>query len=301
MGKIESLQDFARLLLDIGKSDRDNLLAVAGNTGEGKSCMLWQLMKAYYSLLGLEWQPNNMTWNRKELLLWIDGKPESAKDKDGLKEGQLPEYSGIMTDELFALFYKRNWFQDTQIDSLATLNMCRDRHLLVAGAVPCFWDLDTGFLNRVRYYIYVKERGVAWVFSQENNPFVSDPWNKNQNKVFFRQNQGRPYSLSNFVCELHFLDWTPEEKVLYYGVRNEKRVKAIEAMQKERHDKYRSLRNQRDAAFRWLWHDLTLVWEQKAMRPLLLKAGLRKLTWTLASEKLDLSIPALQDIYDKED
>ena len=217
--RIVSMRDAAILIHRMLRSDRDVNIGVAGFTGEGKSTFTTKLCKEYSDVAGVHWGFDHMTWDRDEMMTWIDGKGES-------KEGQLPEYSIIVPDELFLMFYRRNWYDDGQISAIATFNMCRDRHLLVAGNVPNFWNLDGAFQERIRFYVYIPKRGVAWVFEQENNPFSKDQWNALENLKSFRKFR-HPYNCPNFSFEIHFDDWDEEEKKEYYEIRNTKRVAAV--------------------------------------------------------------------------
>jgi len=247
MPVIETVENFARAMLELQQSDRDVNLLCGGFTGEGKTTMLYQINKAHSKISGLDWDfRRNMTYSREELLEWIDGKKNTKKGSNGLRENQLPMYSAILIDELFSIFYKRNWYDDDQKLSIAVFNMCRDRRLLVTGAIPSFWDLDGGLINRARYYAYVYERGRAWVFEQENNPFTTDVWNKSINKKRFREKKGQPYSLPNFVCELRFPDFLPKERELYYKIRNKKRLVAGDQVKGEKKEQYSRVKNQRD-------------------------------------------------------
>lgn len=234
---VETMGALAKMIYKLLLSDRDAIVGVAGMTGEGKSTFLTQLQQEYAEISKSEWSFSRMTWCRKELMTWVDG------DKEG--KGQLPEYSAILVDELFVMFYRRNWYDKEQIDAITTFNMCRDRHLFIGGNVPDLWELDGGFLNRLRFYIFIPVRGVAWVFQPENNPFTNDKWNLNDNKKRFRKKKN-PFSIPNFVCEIHFDDWQPEEKKEYYKIRNIKRVKAISQNKKEKKERYTEIKRQRD-------------------------------------------------------
>lgn len=234
---VETLESFAVMIHDLLKSDRDAIVGVAGMTGEGKSAFLTLCQKKYAEISKTEWDFERMTWSRKELLKWIDG------NKQG--EGQLPEYSAILVDELFAMFYRRNWFDEGQIDAIATLNMCRDRHLFIGGNIPNLWELDTGFLSRLRFYVFIPERGRAWVFQPENNPFGADKWNVSQNCKLFRKYKN-PFKSPNFVCEIFYPDWEPQEKKEYYAVRNQKRKLAVTANRSEKKERYSKIKMQRD-------------------------------------------------------
>ena len=234
---LESIEDFAALINDMLKSDRDVNIAVGGFTGEGKSTFSTKLCKSYARIAKTYWGFDRMTWSRNEVIKWIDG----GKNR----EGQLPEYSIILPDELFAMFYRRNWYEEEQIDGIATFNMCRDRHIMLCGNVPNFWDLDNAFTSRIRFYVYVPTRGVAWIFQQENNPFSNDNWNTQENKKLFRKHKN-PFKIHNFVCEIHFDDWNPKEKEQYTNIRNTKRLQAIQQNKPEKQERYTNIKRQRD-------------------------------------------------------
>lgn len=242
---VAELKEFATICHRLLRSDRDVVIGVGGFTGEGKTCFTHQLMKEYSSISKMPYNFEHMTWSRAELLTWIDGEAGSQINPNtGLKKGQLPEYSCIVPDELFYMFYRRTWFESGQISAIATFNSCRDRHLLVAGNVPDFWDLDVGFQKRVRFYAYIPERSKAWIFQQENNPFTKDSWNVGENKKTFRK-KNNPYRIPNFVCELSFPDFTQDEKKEYYEIRNRKRVTAITEV-KQNLERFGNIKDQRD-------------------------------------------------------
>jgi len=244
-----TLKDFANIIHTLLRSDRDVNVGVGGFTGEGKSAFSTLLQKEYSKISGTHWDFSRMTWSRKELMQWIDGK----KNKNsGKREGQLPEYSAILPDELFAMFYRRNWFNEEQIDAISTFNMCRDRHIFLCGNIPNFWELDTGFTSRIRFYVYIPKRGIAWVFQQENNPFCNDNWNARENKKIFRKKKN-PYSIPNFIGEIYYPDWTPEEKEEYYTIRNKKRLTAIDSNKSAKVERYANIKRQRDELIRLVY------------------------------------------------
>lgn len=226
---IHSTKEFANLIKKLLRSDRDVNMAVGGFTGVGKSTFSAQVQMSYAEQSGTEWDFDRMTWDRDELMKWIDGEGDS-------KEGQLPEYSAILADELFLLFFSRNWYDREQIDSISVFNMCRDRHLFIAGNVPNFWEIDGAFRERMRFYAYIPERGLAWVFEQERNPFSKDPWNVRENQRKFRR-YGHPYKCPNFAFEVRFDDFSPDQKSRYLDIRNKKRVKAVDDKKLKRDSK----------------------------------------------------------------
>jgi len=236
--QLMSVKGFATKIHKILLTDRGVNLGCGGFTGEGKSTFTTLLEKEYSKVSNTKWDFSHMTWDRKEMMKWIDGEGKE-------KKGQLPEYSAILPDELFHMFYRRNWFMTSQIDAISTFNMCRDRHLLVAGNIPNFWELDTGFTNRIMFFVYIPRRGTAWVFQQDDNPFIDDPWNRRVNSKLFKR-YGNPYKCKNFLCEIHFPDWDEQEKKEYLKIRNQKRL----LKNNDDGDRYSpsKLRRQRDGA-----------------------------------------------------
>jgi hypothetical protein len=281
-GPPTDINDLAITISELLVSDRDVTIGVGGFTGEGKTTFASKLAKAYAKVTGQYWGFDRMTWNRKELMKWIDGTgPE--------KEGQLPEYSVIVPDELFLMFYRRNWYEEGQVDAIGTLNMCRDRHLFIIGNVPNLWDLDSAFLSRLRFYVYIPQRGVAWIFQQENNPFGSDPWNIGENKKDFRKHKS-PVKIANFICQIEFDDWDEEEKKEYYAIRNKKRVEAMEVNKSYRQYRASKLIKQRNDLIKWVW--TSLYWKDE-------KGEYRRPTQVGMSEVVDMARESLNEIINR--
>lgn len=231
-------------------SERDLNFVISGMTGEGKSTLLIQIMKYYCKLRGIKFSFNMLTWSREELMSWIDGK----KDKNNKRVGCKPFFTPIGIDELFHLFYRRQWFKGDQISGIQCLNMCRDKKLLIGGCVPNFWDLDSAFASRIRFYIYIPKRSVAWVFEQENSPYAKDKWNYNYNMKMFSK-YGNPYFLKGFVMEILYNDLSDKEKIAYNNIRNTKRVLALEEEQtnQAKEERYKDIKNQRDRLIKLLY------------------------------------------------
>ncbi len=254
--KIEtvSIKQFATTLVKLAKSDRYNLVAVSGVMGVGKSCLMDKLAAQYSLIAQTEYTPqNNMTWERQELNVWVDGDGEDTKE-------QKPEYTAIVADELISMMNKRNWYKSGQKGMIELLNKCRDRHLLLLGGVPVFDSLDNMFKDITGFWIFLPARGVAWVFEPEINPFSSDVWNMKENHKLFRKS-GRPYKSYNFVCEIRFSDWTPKAKKEYYNVRNEKR-KNTENQDDKQHTRVHDSVKQRNDLIRYAVNNHLLTREQ---------------------------------------
>ena len=242
------LNEFAVIIHKLLRSDRDVNVGVSGFTGEGKSCFAFKLMTEYSRVSGIDGINRNITWSRDELIQWVEGKGEK-------KQGQLKEYSGINCDELFGMFYRRNWYEDDQKGLIALLNMCRDRHLFIIGNIPSMMDLDPAFNKRLRFWVYIPKRGIAWVFQQENNPFLQDVWNMRDNRKTFRKFQN-PYRSSNYVGSIEYDDFTESEKEFYYSMRNSKRSMAIEDVKKKQQFSSKKIREQRNKLVGYIFENM---------------------------------------------
>lgn len=243
MVDIVTVEKFAKVISDISKTDRWVLAVCSGDMGEGKSRFMGLLLRhvAKYNKTPFTYA-DNLTFSRKELKTWIDG------DKAG--KHQKPDRSCILADELISMFFKRNWYDSAQIDGIELLNKCRDRHLIVGGNIPDFLELDSSFLKVTTFWIHIHERGRAWVIQKDRNPFVVDKWHiKENSKIYARDHN--PYKCKGFVCEIHFPDFTPEEREEYYDVRNTKR-KFTEG-QREKEERYGVIKDQRDKLIRLIF------------------------------------------------
>jgi len=226
------IKGFAKTIAKIVKTDRWCFIGCDGDMGEGKSCFTSQLLKEVAKLTKTDFTYNdNLTFERKELSKWVDG--EGVE-----KKGQKPEYSSVLADELISMFFKRNWHDSDQIDGIELLNKCRDRHLCVAGNITSFWDLDKAIYPIITFWVHIHERGVAWVFQKDRNPFADDKWHKQLNfKLFNRYKY--PARCHGFLFQVDFDDWTPEDKAEYYEVRNTKRVGTEGQREKKGNKRYR--------------------------------------------------------------
>jgi len=241
---VVTMLKFAETIGQIQKTDRWILLACDGEQGEGKSCFTSQLAKVTAVLNGTTFSYNdNMTFLRTELKTWLDGDEE--------RKGQKPEYSVILADELISMFFKRNWYDFTQIDGIELLNKCRDRHLLVLGNIPNFWDLDSAIYPLISFWVHIHERGVAWVFQKDRNPFTQDKWHKRENEKIFARDKN-PSRCKGYLFTILFDDWQPDEKEAYYNVRNEKRKNTEGQRKQEGLERYQKPKEERDRLLRWV-------------------------------------------------
>lgn len=215
--KIETLNNFAQLIVDMLRSDRWTVIISDGEMGEGKSCFSTKLAPIIAKKLGTTFSyENNITFTRNELIAWIDGLGED-------KKMQKPEYSVIICDELISLFYKRNWQEHDQKDAIELMNKCRDRHLCIIGNLPTFWDMDVALFSITTFWVHVPTRGTAWIMRKDRNLAATDKWHRKELYKIVARNKN-PFRSPNFLAEVHFPDWSDTERQEYYEVRNRKRV-----------------------------------------------------------------------------
>lgn len=212
-----TIEQIADLIAKIIRKDYYIIAGCTGLPGVGKSCFVTQLGKATARKLGTKFSyEDNITYRRSELIEWIDGKGDK-------REGQKPEYSVLIPDELIEMFFKRNFAKRGQKEALQLLNKCRDRHLAILGNTPFFFDLDPNARQHFGLHFYIPKRGYAYIFMRDNNPFSYDMWHQKENEKLWRKYHGNAQKLLGFIGICSYKDWQPDEKEMYYAIRNEKR------------------------------------------------------------------------------
>lgn len=216
---LTTIPELAKFLLDIVESDRDGVMAVTGDTGEGKSVLLLILGMEFSRIAGTAFNPRkNFPYTREEFGTLIDA---------------LPERSMIGGDEAVGLFYSRDYHDDEQIALLKKLDRIRYRHLIMAFLIPSLWHLDKHIRDaRVRLWIHVDRRkgkgadgfAHAYVFQKTRNPFLMDPWNTKLNVKLFEH--GKIDKSPNYMGELVFYDAPRAHYAIYQQVKDAKRRSA---------------------------------------------------------------------------
>jgi len=237
--KTKNVEQLSEFLADVLRSDREAIICVDGFKGEGKSVLMAKLAVATAKIVRTPFSfSGNMTWLRDELRQWIDP-----------GEQQKPEMSCLIADEIVSMFFGREWFDSDQVDAVKLLNMCRDRHLLLLGAVPNFWELDKAFRTQVRYWIHVERRGIGWMFMQSKNAGAKDKWCQREIEKLWDKT-GSAVKARNFVCRVVWDDWTESQRDKYLKIRNTKRL-GVEN-QRKKPERVRQVLAQRDILVRAL-------------------------------------------------
>lgn len=216
---ITTFREFAQLLVDVTKSDRDAVVIVSGDTGEGKTTAEVLSMVEVCRLVGVPFNPVSML----------------VYDKDEFNEllDSAPRFSPVGVDEAVGLFYSRDYQDSEQIALLKKLDRIRYRNLVMFLVIPSLTHIDKHIRDaRVRYWIYVHSRkglgrdgeAHAYIFEKEKNPFNPDPWNIKKNRYLF--SQGKIHNSVNYIGEVYFRDVPDWFKPFLKDVKDLKRKRA---------------------------------------------------------------------------
>lgn len=213
---LTTIHELALFIMDVLQTDRDAVLCITGDTGEGKSSFSWQLSMELMKLTGVTYNPvKNMVFDKEEF---------------GEACDNFPEFSSVDADEAVGIFYARDYHDEEQIAILKKADRIRYRHLVIKCLIPSLFHIDSHIRNaRVRIWIYIDSRvgrgedgyAHAYVFEKEKNPFNADPWNMNKNRELFTR--GKIDKSPNYMGEIVFYDFKPEEYKIYLQVKDLKR------------------------------------------------------------------------------
>lgn len=216
MAYATTITKFVELVIDVQDSNRDAVVIISGDTGEGKSVMNWRVMREHAQRRGLVFNPvRSLIYDREEFAVAID---------------DVPENGSLAADEAVGLFYSRDYHDDEQIALLKKLDRIRYRRLLLTLLIPNMFHIDKHIRDsRVRYWIHIDIRkgkgdeGYAhcYLFEKERNPFNPDPWNLSMNRKLYTK--GKIDKSPNYIGEIIFNDITKAEYAIYEKVKDLKR------------------------------------------------------------------------------
>lgn len=145
------------------KKNKDLVIGVSGDEGEGKSTLANQLCMAigHVTGLGFDFEKN---------VLYSPKKEEIEK-----KMKELPYGSALNADEAIKIVYKHQWMKQTYLNIL--FGVARDEKKIVLLCMPRFRDFSEYFRNhRIKIWIHILSEGVAIVFRKDWSPVAKDPW-----------------------------------------------------------------------------------------------------------------------------
>lgn len=211
-----SISKFVGLVIDVQDSNRDAVIIVSGDTGEGKSVFNWWLLREHARRRKIKFNPvRTLIYDREEFNLTID---------------ECPENSSISADEAVGLFYSRDYHDDEQIALLKKLDRIRYRRLLLTLLIPNMFHIDKHIRDsRVRYWVHIdirKGKGAdgyahCYIFEKERNPFNPDPWNLSMNRKLFTK--GKIDKSPNYIGEIVFKDIPEVEYAFHEKIKDIKR------------------------------------------------------------------------------
>ncbi len=159
--KYKELKRFCFVLKERIKRNWDNVVAITGDEGVGKSTLaIWigKLVDKYFNI------------ERNEI---VSTDPKELYEKiTKLRKGSV-----LIVDEAIKILYKHEWASKTQKFLNTVYALARKENKTTLLCIPRFRDLNEFFRNhRVKFWIHVFARGKAIIFVRDWNPFAKDVW-----------------------------------------------------------------------------------------------------------------------------
>jgi len=181
---------FASCLRQRQNIDYDAVIGITGEEGVSKTTCSIQLSKEIDKNFDLV----------KSMIYSTDIKELQGKVID-------KHISVICVDEAIKFLYKMNFQSKSQkfLNQLYTL--CRQERKITTLCIPRFRDLNEYFRNhRVKYWVYVVDRGIGAVFVRDWSPFAKDPWWMDDNqKILDRESYYKKVSSLDVEAKLRIL------------------------------------------------------------------------------------------------
>ncbi|MFW5895131.1 MAG: ATP-binding protein [archaeon] len=189
-----SVKDLVNKFQKRVKADYDAVVAITGEEGSGKSCLANNIIEEYL-------KRNCET--REELLeefqKYLIFSPNKEKVKKTIKNA--PKYSIINADEAVKILYKQNWASPVQKFLNMLYAVARQENLVSILCMPRFMDFNEFFRNhRIKYWLYILDRGTAVFCAKDWNPFSDDPWLIKENNKYIKSLSKRK-SMYEFTTE----------------------------------------------------------------------------------------------------
>ena len=198
------IKEFAGLIKDILKSNRDVVIVYSGFSGEGKTTFGVHTAKAVSSEFDMKFS------FEKNMAISADDFLEKAL--------KLPRYSTLMGDEAINIFFKRESLNKDRIKAIKIMDTIRKRNLCLILNIPQFWSLDTHILQgKVRFWGYIDKRKSCHMFRPIRHPFSEDVWNRRINKKAVWNWDDLSYisKIKNYIGTFAFEKMSKEEEAEY--------------------------------------------------------------------------------------
>jgi len=218
----KQLVRFANLIKRRLRADWDIVIAISGEEGSGKS------------ICGMivSWLIDNR-WDMEKNVSFLPDEKEIKTEFRRLKQHQC-----YVIDEAIKSLYKMNFMNSLQQSLVQMWATERYQNKATILILPRFKDLTENFRNhRVKIWINVLARGVACVYSRDEDPHLYDPWHFDESERYKRKKYGHKNvstipidmrlaterKLKNFLFDFRFPDLPPEDKARYQELKLESR------------------------------------------------------------------------------
>ncbi len=201
------------------KNQFDVNVIVTGNTGKGKSSLILKFLLRFKG--------------------FNQNKHQIYSREDNIKLLRDQTFSFCWNDELIGAGYRREHWNNLQIELIKVLTQYRCNWNVFAGALPVFFTLDKEMLKLFSMNIEITKRGEAIVhMRKEGRRYSDDPWDVKHNakleeswskKAQTNPNFKIPYhKYSTYVGHLYWNDITEKQRKKYEEVRDRKKKEIAE-------------------------------------------------------------------------
>ena len=211
-----SPRDFAKILCELQDQQFDGFVCVAGSRGKGKSCFTRIVLKEYCDITKIPFDLQKFTYYSRR---------QFDNDIETNEERQI-----FFGDEAVTLFFNREWNDESQIDIVKKLNICRYKKHLIFALSPIFSSLDKGVRDLVPIYVWVQSRpmngqnGYAHIFMKNDLPFMKDAWSVNTNeRLGHRYLRSGNYHGTIVIPDYSKENWFIEMEELAAKIKDEKK------------------------------------------------------------------------------
>lgn len=155
-----TMEKLAKLIRKRLRNDKDIVIAVTGDEGEGKSRFTIELAKMIDPRFDVK---KNIAYR---------GRKEIEE-----KFNSLPKYSVLDIDEAIKDFFSRNAMTLDNKKLVQLFSIIREKNIVTFLLLPNFWNLDPYYRNhRIRIWIHLTKQGHVLVLKKSINQFTFDKW-----------------------------------------------------------------------------------------------------------------------------
>lgn len=210
---LQNQKTLARQIRKRLRNDKDAVVIVSGERGNGKSVLAMELAR--------EINPN---FDVSKHLLYD---PDVKQLYDLVYNS--PPYSVFVVDEAIRLAHSRTAMSLQNILLVELISLCRFKNHCIIFCLPLMGSIDSAVRSMCTFWLHVLRRGTAVIFKPDPNPFISDVFAMRQSSDILRAACGNEHlSLASlnelmnglrdtpaWIGWLSFPDIDPETKAKY--------------------------------------------------------------------------------------